>query len=205
MTHTTTRPGTSAGTLRRTAGTAAAVAFAAFTLSDLVHPGYDPVAEPVSRYVNGAHGWLVTLGIAALALAVAAAAALAGRGRRLLAASAAGFAVAAVFPADPPGRWQAPSLSESVHGAAAWTALILLCAAAHVVTRSLRRSTGLPLHALRACSATMTTGLVLFALSLADRMALTHSAPLGLAERLLLAGALAWLALAAASTREAAG
>ncbi len=201
-----TPPSTSAAALRRTAGACAAAAFAAFTLSDLVHPGYDLVAEPVSRYVNGTHGWLVSFGIAAFALATAAVAALAGRGkgRSLLAGAAAGFAVAAVFPADPPGRWRAPSLSETVHGAAAWIALILLCVATHVVTRSLRRSTGLPLHALRACAAATTTGLVLFAVCLADRMALTHSAPLGLAERLLLDAGLAWLALAAATTRKAA-
>ncbi|ROO83217.1 uncharacterized protein DUF998 [Actinocorallia herbida] len=204
MTHMMTRPPVPAGALRTTAGACAATAFAAFALSDLAHPGYDPVAEPVSRYVNGAHGWLVTLGIAALSLAVAAVAALAGRGRVPLAWAAAGAAVAAVFPADPPGRWEAPSPSDSVHGAAAWTALILLCAAAHVVTRSLRRSTGVPLRALRACAAASTTGLVLFAVCLADRMALTHSAPLGLAERLLLAAVLAWLALAAGALREAA-
>jgi hypothetical protein len=83
----------------------------AFTISDVANREMSPVEETFSRFVNTGAGWLVPLGLVAIALAAAVltvAVARTGAGRAgtwLLGTWAAGVLVAAIFPADPPGRW----------------------------------------------------------------------------------------------------
>lgn len=156
----------------------------AFAVSDIVNREYSPVAETVSRYVNTGHGWLVPLGLFALALAsLVVAAGLRGAPRVLVGLWAAGIAVAGVFPADPPGRWHDPSVAETVHGYAAWVALLALFAAMVVLRRDARVLT-----------AAGGVTLLLFLVSILDAAMGTHSAPVGLAERAVLVVDLLWLA-----------
>ncbi|WP_329622497.1 DUF998 domain-containing protein [Streptomyces sp. NBC_01255] len=182
-----------------------AVAVLAFAMSDAVNRGYDPVSETVSRYVNQPHGWLVTVGLLAVAAGSAAVAVRTAGGRGwggwLLRVWAGCVLVAAVFPADPPGDWSRPSLSDGVHGVAAWTGFLALATAIVRLTVIWRRE---PAWASKARGLTVlawasSVAFVLFAVALVDKTALTHTAPLGLAERLVIALDLAWLALAAAT------
>ncbi|CAM5467396.1 DUF998 domain-containing protein [Streptomyces narbonensis] len=185
-----------------------AVAVFALALSDVVNRGYDPLTETVSRYVNQPHGWLVTVGLLAVAggsaaVAVAVRAGGSGWGGRLLHFWAGCVLVAAVFPADPPGNWSRPSLSDGVHGVAAWAGFLALAIAIVRLTTVWRRDPawaskrrGLTVLAWASAAA-----FVLFAVAFVDKAALTHTAPLGLAERVVIALDLAWLALAATSVR----
>ncbi|MFV6030265.1 DUF998 domain-containing protein [Streptomyces sp. NPDC056264] len=183
-----------------------AVAVLAFAISDAVNRGYDPWAETVSRYVNLPHGWLVTVGLLAVAVgsaAVAVRVAGSGRGGWLLHFWAGCVLVAAVFPADPPGNWSRPSLSDGVHGVAAWAGFLALAIAIVRLTMVWRRE---PARVSQARGLTVlawasSVAFVLFVVALLDRTALTHTAPLGLAERLVIALNLAWLALAAVSAK----
>ncbi|MGW1248211.1 DUF998 domain-containing protein [Streptomyces sp. NPDC002535] len=183
-----------------------AVAVLAFAISDAVNRGYDPWAETVSRYVNLPHGWLVTVGLLAVAVgsaAVAVRVAGSGRGGWLLHFWAGCVLVAAVFPADPPGNWSRPSLSDGVHGVAAWAGFLALAIAIVRLTVAWRRE---PARVSQARGLTVlawasSVAFVLFIVALLDRTALTHTAPLGLAERLVIALNLAWLALAAVSVK----
>lgn len=197
-----------------------AVAALALTASDVVNQGYDPLAETVSRYVNLPHGWLVTVGLLGIALGSAALAVRTARtvrtggggrgggGRRggwLLGFWAVCVLVAAVFPADPPGGWDRPSTSDTVHGVAAWAGFLALAVAIVRLTVLWRRE---PARASGARGLTVlawasSVAFVLFAVAMVDRAALTHTAPLGLAERVVIAVDLAWLALAAATTSAA--
>ncbi|WP_406862169.1 DUF998 domain-containing protein [Streptomyces sp. HUAS MG47] len=182
-----------------------AVAVLAFAMSDAVNRGYDPLAETVSRYVNLPHGWLVTIGLLAFALGSAAVAVRivrtlgSGWGGWLLHVWAGCVLVAAVFPADPPGRWSRPSLSDGVHGVAAAVGFVALAIAIVRLTLLWRRE---PARASKARGLTVlawasSVAFVLFAVAMVDRAALSHTAPLGLAERIVIALDLAWLALAA--------
>ncbi|GAA4054490.1 DUF998 domain-containing protein [Nonomuraea soli] len=179
--------------------TGSVVGALAFALSDIVNTGMSPVEETVSRFVNTDAGWLVTVGLAAIALGSAALTAMVARaglgrlGTGLLALWSAGILVAAIFPADPPGRWDNPSLSETVHGLAAWVALLALMIAAIVVTRALPRD-----PVLSGMTVAVVVGLVLFLVTLVDAMA-TRSLPplLGVTERIALAADLGWLVVAA--------
>ncbi|MFE6306760.1 DUF998 domain-containing protein [Nocardiopsis sp. NPDC057823] len=172
---------------------------AAFILSDLVNREMSPVAETVSRFVNTGHGWLVTVGLVGLALAGAASAVrVADRpGRVLLWIWAAGIAVSAVFPADPPGNWAAPSVSETVHGLAAWVALGSFTAAAVVLARRWRGLPGTP-RALAPVTAGLAASMVLFVVTLVDAMAFRElPALLGVTERAVIAADLVWMCVAA--------
>ncbi|WP_043636031.1 DUF998 domain-containing protein [Nonomuraea candida] len=179
-----------------------AIAILSFVMSDVINRGYDPVDETISRYVNLPHGWLVTvglLGLAAGSAALAARTAGSGWGRGLLWLWAGCALIAAIFPADPPGNWSNPSLSESVHGVAAWVGLLALAIAIVGLTLRWRRE---PAWAPRARALTVlawasSVAFLLFVVAMADAMAFTHTAPLGLAERVLLGLNLVWLALAA--------
>jgi hypothetical protein len=103
----------------------------AIAAADVLNPQYNPLSETVSRYVNGTAGWLITVAILGIGAASAALVPLLrGPGRWALAVWAAGVLVAGVFPADPPGRWSQPSVSEMVHGLAAWVAFAALAVTA---------------------------------------------------------------------------
>ncbi|MFJ5827937.1 DUF998 domain-containing protein [Streptomyces sp. NPDC093089] len=183
-----------------------AAAVLAFAVSDAVNTGYDPSTETISRYVNLPHGWLVTVGLLAVAAgsaAVAVRAAGSGWGGWLLRFWAGCVLVAAVFPADPPGNWSSPSLSDGVHGVAAWAGFLALAIAIVRLTAVRRRESAGTSEArgLTALAWASAVAFVLFAVAFVDKAALTHTAPLGLAERVVIALNLAWLALAAASAK----
>lgn len=185
---------------------AAAVAFAA---ADLLNPGYDPIAETASRYVNGTAGWLIPTALVALA---AAAVALhrrlrGGAGRVALLVFAAGVGIAALFPADPPGQYHRPSTSELVHGLAAWAAFIALPVAALLLTRTI--AAGADRRRLRIAAWATVAATGVFAVFLIDvmggpslRIGASESL-VGLTERIALAADLVWLALAATSAGRA--
>jgi len=92
---------------------------------------YSLVSEPVSRYVNASLGWVTVVGLFCLGIGTAL---VAWRVRsRVLGVAAAATAVAAVFPADPPGNWSNPSLSDTIHGQSAMLAFAALALSALVV------------------------------------------------------------------------
>ncbi|MGW4667006.1 DUF998 domain-containing protein [Streptosporangium sandarakinum] len=178
------------------------IAILSFVVSDVVNRGYDPVDETISRYVNLPYGWLVTVGLLGFAVGTAALAARtagSGWGRGLLWSWAGCALAAAIFPADPPGNWSHPSLAESVHGVAAWVGLLALAIAIVGLTLRWRRE---PAWASKARGLTVlawasSVAFLLFVVAMVDSMAFTHTAPLGLAERVLLGLYLLWLVLAA--------
>ena len=162
----------------------------AFLTADLINPQYDPLREPVSRYVNGTAGWLITVAILAMGLLTAFALYLLRRsphraGLALLGVWTAGLLVAGVFPADPPGMWDRPSTADMVHGLAAWLALAVFPIAA-VLLR----------HARTVAIASAVTTAIL-AVFMVDVMGGPSLPPLlGLVERVVIVVNLLWLALA---------
>ena len=175
------------------------IGVAAFAISDVVNREMSPVGETVSRFVNTGAGWLVPLGLVAVALAGAAltvtvARSGAGRvGTWLLGIWSAGVLVAAIFPADPPGHWDDPSVSETVHGLAAWAAFAAFLVAAVVLTRAWPRD-----PVLTWATVAVVAGMILFVVTLVDVMVSRSLPPVvGLTERLSLAANLAWMVLAA--------
>lgn len=99
---------------------ALAVFVLAVLIGDVASKEYHPLAEPVSRYVNTATGWVTTLGL--FCFGVGAALTAWHTRSKLLAAAAILVVVAAVVPADPPGHWSNPSLSDTIHGVTALAA-----------------------------------------------------------------------------------
>ncbi|GAA3080950.1 DUF998 domain-containing protein [Streptosporangium carneum] len=185
--------------MKKTVLAGVGVGTVAFTISDVVNREMSPVGETISRFVNTGAGWLVTLGLLAVALAAAAltvAVARSGAGRAgtwLLGVWSAGLLVAAIFPADPPGRWDDPSVSETVHGLAAWVALTAFTVAAVLLTRAWPRDT-----LLTGVTITVVVGMILFVVTLVDVMVARSLPPVvGVTERVAIAADLAWMALAA--------
>jgi len=111
-------------------------ALAVFALSVVIgdvagRTRYSLVSEPVSRYVNASLGWVTVVGLFCLGIGTAL---VAWRVRsRVLGVAAAATGVAAVFPADPPGNWSNPTLSDTIHGQAAMLAFAALALSALVV------------------------------------------------------------------------
>ncbi|MFE6905473.1 DUF998 domain-containing protein [Streptomyces erythrochromogenes] len=175
---------------------------------ELLNPEYHLASETLSRYVHGTAGWLLpaallAVGAASALLVVRLGAGTRRAGRAALVVWTAGLLVAALFPADPPGRWSRPSPSELVHGNAAFLAFAALPTAAVLLRGTLTdRRPGLraPLNVLTAASVTATAALAVF---LVDVM---HGGPslgmggaptlVGLAERLVLAADFGWIAVA---------
>lgn len=175
------------------------VAAAAIVTADIVNPQYSPVAETVSRYVNGTAGWLITVAILGIGLASAGVVAkVRGSARWVLAVWAAGILVAGVFPADPPGRWSRPSVSEMVHGTAAWVALAAFPVAAVLLARAAGRRRRL-LGTLATASAVATAALFVVLGDVMDGPSLTVAGTpvVGLVERVVIAINLIWLAMVA--------
>ncbi|MEU4427060.1 DUF998 domain-containing protein [Actinoplanes sp. NPDC024001] len=182
-----------------------AVAAAAIVTADVVNPRYSPVSETVSRYVNGNAGWLITVAILGIGLASAVLAAMVrGPGRWALAVWAGGLLVAGLFPADPPGRWSRPSVSEMVHGTAAWVALAAFPVAAVLLTRAaaLSHRRGV-LIGLTAASVVATAALFVVLGDVMDGPSLTVAGTpvVGLVERVVLAVDMVWLGIAAVTLR----
>lgn len=180
----------------------------AMAMVETLNPEYDLVSETLSRYVHGTAGWLVPAALLAVGAASAVLVARLGggtgrAGRAALAVWTAGILVAAVFPADPPGRWSRPSLSELVHGNAAFLAFAALPAAAVLLRRTLMaRRPGLrtALNTLTVASAAATVALAVFLVDVMDggpSLGLGGAPTLvGLAERLVLVVDFGWVALA---------
>lgn len=161
------------------------VSAVAFAAADVLTPEFDPLREPVSRYVNGGAGRLTTVAILAIGLASAAVVRWLshGPGRWVLAVWAGGVLVAAGFPADPPGQYANPSVSELVHGAAALVAFAVFPLAAMMVRRGWA--------ALVSALAT-----VVFAVFMVDVTDGPDLPPLlGLVERALILANMVWLAV----------
>ncbi|MEU2505839.1 DUF998 domain-containing protein [Streptomyces sp. NPDC007863] len=189
------------------AGVGAAVA--GIAAADLLNPGYSPVTEVISRYVNGTAGWLVTTallliaGASALLLALLRRAGAPRGGRWAVGVWTVGVLIAGVFPADPPGRWSRPSTSDLVHGTAATPAFLALPVAALVLHRWLARrrpgSAGV-LRAVLVTSLVSTVALLVCLVDVMDGPSLgTAAVPtvVGLVERVAFGTALLWVALAA--------
>lgn len=186
---------------------ALAVAFASIVVVDLFNPQYRAVVEPASRYVHGRAGWLIVVSLVVIAVTSALLARrtrrLAPSGRRacwgqaLLVVWAAGVLVAAVFPADAPGRWSHPSVSDTVHGLAAWAALTAFPVGAGLLTAALGGPARLVWPALASVLST-----VVLAVFLIDVMG-GRSLPgiFGLVERATLGMDLAWLCAVASLPR----
>ncbi|MBB3725195.1 DUF998 domain-containing protein [Nonomuraea dietziae] len=175
------------------------VGAAAFAISDMVNRELSPVGETVSRFVNAGAGWLVPLGLVAVALAAAALTVALARtgmsraGTWLLGIWSAGVLVAAIFPADPPGRWDNPSVSETVHGLSAWAAFLAFMVAAVVLTRAWPRDA-----LLTGATVAVVAGMIMFVITLVDVMVARSLPPVvGLTERIAIAANLGWMALAA--------
>ncbi|MFJ6784079.1 DUF998 domain-containing protein [Streptomyces yangpuensis] len=184
----------------------------AMVVLEALNPEYDLVGETISRYVHGTGGWLLpaallAVGAASAVLTVRLGTGARRSGRAALAVWTVGMLVAALFPADPPGRWGRPSPSELVHGNAAFLAFAALPTAAVLLRRALAdRRPGLrtALSVLTAASVTATAALAVF---LVDVM---HGGPslgvagvptlVGLVERLVIAADFGWIALAAVAT-----
>lgn len=165
---------------------------AAIVVADLVNPGYDWVAVPVSRYVNGTAGRLTTVAILGIGVASAAVVArVRGPGRWVLAVWAAGVLVAGVFPADPHGQWATPSASDMVHGSAALLAFAAFPVAALLLSRGRRG-----LRAVAWLSVPATAAFAVYFVDVTDGPDIGFGG-LGLAERVLIAVNLVWLVMAA--------
>lgn len=185
--------------MKNTVIAGAALGALAFAISDVVNTEMSVVAETVSRFVNTDAGWLVTVGLLSIAVGSAALTWMVARsgisrlGTWLLGLWSAGILLAGIFPADPPGQWDNPSVSETVHGLAAWVALLSIVIASVVLTRALPRD---PLFT--ATTVVVVVGLVLFMVTLVDAMA-TRSLPavLGVTERIAIGADLLWMALCA--------
>ncbi|MGW8365156.1 DUF998 domain-containing protein [Streptomyces wedmorensis] len=210
MTH-TARPARTAAGVRAPLALIGAGALA-MVMVEMLNPEYDLVSETLSRYVHGTAGPLLPAALLAVGAASAVLAARlgpgtgrAGRaGRAALVVWTLGILVAGLFPADPPGHWHRPSPSELVHGNAAFLAFAALPTAAVLLRRRMptahRPGLRTALNALTWASITTTTALAVFLIDVMDggpSLGL-GSAPtlVGLAERLVIAADLAWLALA---------
>ncbi|MFJ8013816.1 DUF998 domain-containing protein [Streptomyces sp. NPDC096339] len=187
---------------------------------EALNPEYDLVSETLSRYVHGTAGRLLpvallAVGAASAVLVVRLGARTRRAGRAAIVVWTAGILVAALFPADPPGHWSRPSLSELVHGNAAFLAFAALPTAAVLLRRTLaarqRQALRTALNALTMASATLTAALAVFLVDVMDggpSLGFGDTPTLvGLVERLVLAADLGWvaLALAAAGTRNEQG
>ncbi|MEU6106468.1 DUF998 domain-containing protein [Streptomyces flaveolus] len=175
---------------------------------ETLNPEYDLVSETLSRYVHGTAGWLLptallAVGAASAVLVVRLGAGTRRPGRATLVVWTAGILVAALFPADPPGHWSRPSLSELVHGNAAFLAFAALPTAAVLLRGTLAaRRPGLraALNALTMASVTVTVALAVFLVDVMDggpSLGLGGAPTLiGLVERLALTADFGWIALA---------
>ncbi|MFD8014871.1 DUF998 domain-containing protein [Streptomyces sp. NPDC058955] len=185
----------------------------ALTAVELLNPGYDLLSEALSRYVHGTAGLLLPAGLLAAAGASAVLAARlrgGGAGRIAAWAWAVGLLIAGIFPADPPGHHHRPSLSELVHGNAAFVAFAALPTAALLLRRTLTAARPRLRTALDALTAVSLLSTAVLAVLLADVMdggpslgLLGAPTLLGLVERIVLAADFGWVAVALLATAAA--
>jgi len=173
----------------------------------VLRPDVSPVDDPLSAYAVGPHGWLMTVAFLANAFAFAALAAGMSRGfpvstgrRRtitvLLVVASAGMAIAAFAPTDVPVV-SPPTPTGLIHTVAALAAFLALAASGAV---SLGSFWGAPGATPRTAAVALVTGALI---SLVVFLGLTFGglAGAGLAQRILTALLLAWVALAGGRSR----
>jgi hypothetical membrane protein len=175
----------------------------------VLESNFNPLVNAMSDYAHGAQGWLTTLalfalGLGSLALTFGLARTLPGRSARIGQGCLAIFGVcglvAANFPDDLPGHWNAPSLSGSLHASAAQIATIVISIAAFLLAWSVRRDPHWHRSArlLLTLALAMLVGFVLLELSFLPVLISAHPPILfGLLERIFFVAAIAWLAVAA--------
>ncbi|TRV77008.1 DUF998 domain-containing protein [Streptomyces sp. 130] len=178
---------------------------------EMLNPEYDLVSETLSRYVHGTAGWLLpaallAVGAASAVLVVRLGAGTGRAGRAALVVWTGAIMVAGLFPADPPGHWSRPSLSELVHGNAAFLAFAALPTAAVLLRGTLaarRPALRTALSTLTVVSGTATAALAVLLVDVMDggpSLGLGGAPTLvGLVERLVLAADFGWIALAVAA------
>jgi hypothetical membrane protein len=194
----------------RVAGTTGLALLALSTLAMLAlhraRPDLDPIRTPVSFYVRGAGGWLLTVSLMGSGLGVIAiASSLVQRMHRrtgawLLAAGGIGLVVAAVFPADLWFPWEkALTPMGFVHAAAVMLPVGVFPVGALLITRDERETRGPgPMNRILDVVALMFAAV----LAISGVIALLYIASgrtpgfLGLAERIMMTLAVAWLAAA---------
>jgi|SRR5262245_31134047 len=176
----------------------------------MLQPELSPLNYPVSFYVNGAQGWLFTVGL--LAWGVGSAALLLGLARTIriragnagllgLAVWSAGVLTSGLFRADPPSQWdKSPSATALIHENAAHVAFIALPIAALLLSHGLRRApewrqTAGVLYLLAVMI--LVSLIVFFASLLPISDSLSPPILFGLTERMLIAVYAAWLCAAA--------
>lgn len=175
-------------------------AVAAMSALHAIQPELDPVAEPVSFYVQGQHSWLIVVALATFGVAnlMLAKHPLLGRlSVRALIGFGCGMLLTAAVPSDSWFPWeQSPSWHGLVHGAFAMLAPPLLLVPMLELSRRAPRPRWFRLLALgyfvslAACAASLAVGFW------HDR-----APPLiGIAERLLALLAVIWVALAATTS-----
>ncbi|MFG3688539.1 DUF998 domain-containing protein [Micromonospora sp. NPDC047740] len=188
-----------------------------FAVVDVINPDWSPAEAMISHYVHAPRGgWLVPLGVLALAVASGtltwlAAAYTRGRaGLVLLGVWTSALLVAGVFPADPPGRWdKPPTTAGTLHGVAGLLAFAVLPAAAVVLSRVWRRDSRWRSVAggLAVTTALSVVAFVLFMITFLDvqggpSLAVGPWATItGLAERVMVWAYVGWLAVAAGGLR----
>ncbi len=180
---------------------AVGVAVAAMAALHVLQPERNPVAQPVSFYVWGAHGWLLSVSLGAFGVALVALARLqAGvwpsAAARSLVVSGTGLLLAALVPSDRWFPWEGPStVFGLLHAAAAMLspALLLWPMLAGQRTRDPRRR-----RTLAWTIGVYSLGLLASAVSLA--LGLVRDGPppwIGLFERLLACAAVSWICVVA--------
>jgi hypothetical protein len=171
-------------------------------IADALNPQWDAFGTMASHYVNGRAGWIVPTSLLAMGIASAILtirSPLKGPGRWLLGVWSAGVLVAAVAPADPPGGWdRPPSMAGTVHGVGGLLAFLVLPVAAAFLART---------PALRLAAGFLAVTALTFWIFWLDVLGgpslsvAGHPSLVGAVERLLLLGALVWLATFTVSDR----
>jgi hypothetical protein len=172
----------------------------------LLQPQLSPTDEPMSYYVHGAYGWLISVGL--IALGIGSSALTLGVARRavgvrqwcgvaFLAVWSAGALLGGMFAADPPGQWdRPPSAAGAIHGVAAIIALTALPVAAILLSRSTAVDRQTRPQSSRAKVLALATVITYIAFMLSVVPVMLRPGPpvlLGLAQRLLFIAYLVWL------------
>jgi len=176
----------------------------------MFQPELSPMDEAMSYYVHGRHGWLTSVGLAALgigslAIMLSVAQMAHGPGSRLgmafLFLWSLGAILGGIFSADPRGNWdQPPSMSGAIHGVAALIALSSFPVACAALTRNLRRDNRWHWHSslLGNLAILVIASFIVFMASLTP-VFIRPGPPilLGLTERVLFVSFVAWLTVVA--------
>jgi hypothetical protein len=181
------------------------LAITAMVALHVLRPELDPIAQPVSFYVWGRHGWLLPValgafGMALLALMRALAGERTSRPRRILALVGSTLVVTAIVPCDPWFPWERPpTVSGLVHAIGAMLGPALLMYPMLALARPPNPRLGVVLFSILGLYNVALAG---SATSLALGF-LRDGPPLwiGLLERILAFAAVAWVGLVAWAAR----